>query len=289
MKKNNLLTKIIASFVLAISIFTSFASTANATGITINNSKAGTPNTNDSIPGWSLLNGYVNANLTSSQEAAFRSNVIRTAASQKGVPYLFSTAIAGVGFDCSGLVAWSYYKQNVSMYRSAAMMRTSIRTISASQVKPGDLVFSGKTSTGAPTHVGIVADPKAKTFWNATAPGGSVQLTSYAGSWFNGSTFGTIITHVADPAGTVTSAPTTTTTSKPTTTTTTSKPTVYTRRVLPGITLNVRSAASATSTKVGSLKALTVVSGTISGGWMHITSGTYAGRYVSATYLGYGS
>ena len=61
--------------------------------------------------------------------------------------------------------------------------------------------------------------------------------------------------------------------------------TPVTRWVVPTSTLNVRSAASTTSTKVGVLAANTQVTGVITNGWMKITSGSYTGRYVITTYL----
>ncbi|MCT1985993.1 SH3 domain-containing protein [Dermacoccus abyssi] len=74
------------------------------------------------------------------------------------------------------------------------------------------------------------------------------------------------------------------TTTAPTPATPAPKGTV-TKRVKAGVKLNVRTAPSTTASLVGKLAAGTAVTGTLSCGWMKITTGTYAGRFVSATYL----
>ena len=267
------------------------------------------------------VNGFVNVKVTPAQEAQLRSSIIATAASQAGVPYLWGGMTPSVGMDCSGLVGWTYKQQGITLPRTVATIRPVVRSIPASQVKPGDLVFSGFTQDGKHhTHVGIVVDPVKKTFWHAPNVGDVVRLGSYSSGWYNGSTFGTVISPTVDTDATAPSTPgtstgtgnapggSTTTPSTPTTgsgsvvvttpggstntgsTVVTAPVVTYattTRSVKPGATLNVRASASAKSASSSVVKGGTKLTGNpMSNGWFKITSGSLSGKYVSNAYLG---
>lgn len=70
-----------------------------------------------------------------------------------------------------------------------------------------------------------------------------------------------------------------------TTTTKTTTAKTVTKQVSPGTTLNVRTGPGTSYATVGTLGGGAKVTGTLSGSWFKITSGSYAGRYVSSTYL----
>ncbi|HKY17007.1 MAG TPA: NlpC/P60 family protein [Microthrixaceae bacterium] len=67
-----------------------------------------------------------------------------------GVPYRWGGASPS-GFDCSGLVMWSYAKAGRSLPHSSRALYSMTRRISAEQLQPGDLVFGGSPVH----HVGI--------------------------------------------------------------------------------------------------------------------------------------
>lgn len=60
---------------------------------------------------------------------------------------------------------------------------------------------------------------------------------------------------------------------------------IVTKQVKAGTTLNVRTGPGTTYATVGSLPSGAKVAGSISGTWMKISAGAYAGKYVSTTYL----
>ncbi len=80
---------------------------------------------------------------------------VELARSRVGSPY----APGGDGpnsFDCSGLVNWVYSQLGVDVPRSAADQYNWATPVSRDEMEPGDLVFfSGTTSSGGITHVGI--------------------------------------------------------------------------------------------------------------------------------------
>lgn len=70
-----------------------------------------------------------------------------------GRPYVWGGSNPSTGFDCSGLVQWSYKQAGVSLPRTASQQYLSTKRISASEARVGDLVFFSYGSGVA--HVGI--------------------------------------------------------------------------------------------------------------------------------------
>ena len=76
----------------------------------------------------------------------------RIANSMIGQPYRYGGQSPG-GFDCSGLVWYSYKKVRVNTARTSKELRKQAKKISRKKMKAGDLVFfKGWVRTG---HVGI--------------------------------------------------------------------------------------------------------------------------------------
>ena len=67
-----------------------------------------------------------------------------------GVPYRWGGASPTSGFDCSGLVYWSYGRLGVALPHSSYALYDQGRRIARSRMKPGDLLFFSGLG-----HVGI--------------------------------------------------------------------------------------------------------------------------------------
>jgi hypothetical protein len=78
-----------------------------------------------------------------------RSAVVRAALAQLGTPYRWGGASPG-GFDCSGLVVWSYGRIGMHLPHSTSSLIHVGRAVGRSGIRPGDLVF-----TFGGGHVGI--------------------------------------------------------------------------------------------------------------------------------------
>ncbi|WP_341300768.1 NlpC/P60 family protein [Lysinibacillus sp. FSL H8-0500] len=78
---------------------------------------------------------------------------ISTAKQFLGRSYVWGGSNPSTGFDCSGLVQWSYKQAGVSLPRTASQQYLSTQRISASEARVGDLVFFSYGSGVA--HVGI--------------------------------------------------------------------------------------------------------------------------------------
>lgn len=80
-----------------------------------------------------------------------RSDVVKIAMSKLGAPYRW----AGAGpdsFDCSGFTMWCYAQVGVSLPHSSRAQIEVGQRVSRDNLKPGDLVFFGRSSIH---HVGI--------------------------------------------------------------------------------------------------------------------------------------
>ncbi|CAM5196058.1 Peptidoglycan-binding protein OS=Lysinibacillus sphaericus OX=1421 GN=LS41612_02085 PE=3 SV=1 [Lysinibacillus sphaericus] len=78
---------------------------------------------------------------------------ISTAKQFLGRAYVWGGSNPTTGFDCSGLVQWSYKQAGVSLPRTASQQYLATQRISASEARVGDLVFFSYGSGVA--HVGI--------------------------------------------------------------------------------------------------------------------------------------
>lgn len=80
------------------------------------------------------------------------SAVSKTAMSAVGTRYRYGGASPAEGFDCSGLVCWSYGRYGVSLPRTAREQSRVGASVGKSGLKPGDLVVF---HTGSGVHTGI--------------------------------------------------------------------------------------------------------------------------------------
>ncbi|MGO8872076.1 MAG: C40 family peptidase [Acidimicrobiales bacterium] len=68
---------------------------------------------------------------------------VQAAESQLGVPYVWGGETPGVGFDCSGLVQWSYAQAGIGLPRTSGAQYEATVHIPLADIEPGDLLFYG--------------------------------------------------------------------------------------------------------------------------------------------------
>lgn len=80
--------------------------------------------------------------------------IVNTAKKYLGVRYVYGGSSPS-GFDCSGLVQYVFRKNGISISRTSASQSRQGKTVSRSELQPGDLLFFAKN--GRVHHVGIYA------------------------------------------------------------------------------------------------------------------------------------
>ncbi len=79
--------------------------------------------------------------------------IIATAKKYIGVPYVWG-GTTPAGFDCSGFVQYVFRQHGITLPRTSAQQYTAGKSVSKSNLKPGDLVFFATNYTKV-NHLGI--------------------------------------------------------------------------------------------------------------------------------------
>jgi peptidoglycan DL-endopeptidase CwlO len=108
--------------------------------------------------------------------------VVSVALGYQGVPYVWGGASPG-GFDCSGLVMYSYAQVGVSLPHSSYAMWNDGAAVPRDQLAPGDLVFFDGLG-----HVGLYIG--GGLFVHAPHTGTVVQVSSLDSGWYASSYVG---------------------------------------------------------------------------------------------------
>ncbi len=112
-----------------------------------------------------------------------RATVVRTATAMIGAPYRYGGNSPG-GFDCSGLVIYSYASGGLDgLPHSAETLSRLATPVSLDDMEPGDLLFF--TLSGRKTsHVGIYVGDR--TFVHAPSNGKRVEKVSFDHVYWSG-------------------------------------------------------------------------------------------------------
>lgn len=81
--------------------------------------------------------------------------VVETARKNIGIPYRFGGTTPETGFDCSGLVCWSFAQIGVDVPRTAREQFAYGQRVEKNEMKPGDIVVFKGTRSRTGWHSGI--------------------------------------------------------------------------------------------------------------------------------------
>ncbi len=104
------------------------------------------------------------------------SQILETARTLEGRPYVFGGADPSAGFDCSGLVWYVFFQHHVQLPRTTIEQARIGLPIEVESIEAGDLVFFATTSS-EPSHVGIALD--SRTLIHAPSTGTVVRIERF--------------------------------------------------------------------------------------------------------------
>lgn len=107
-------------------------------------------------------------------EAAHR--LVRTAYDQMGTKYRSGGASPGKGFDCSGLIWWTYKQHGLRIPRVTADQAKAGHKVAAAHARPGDIVVFRTDSSPRGLHTGIYAG--GDSFIHSPSAGKKVSMAS---------------------------------------------------------------------------------------------------------------
>jgi cell wall-associated NlpC family hydrolase len=93
------------------------------------------------------------APMPASPPSSSAAGAIAAAQTMLGVPYRYGGSTPS-GFDCSGLMLWSWAQVGVSLPRTSGAQRAATQRITRDQLQPGDLVFYGSPVSHVGMYVG---------------------------------------------------------------------------------------------------------------------------------------
>jgi cell wall-associated NlpC family hydrolase len=99
---------------------------------------------------------------------------------QVGVPYRYGGASPS-GFDCSGLVQYSYSRAGVAVPRTTIQLWSAATPVNEAEMRPGDLLFFN--IEGKMSHVGVYLDEKR--FVHAPQSGRKVSVESLESPFYS--------------------------------------------------------------------------------------------------------
>jgi cell wall-associated NlpC family hydrolase len=115
-------------------------------------------------------------------EAYLREELVRSARSFLGVPYLWGGASAETGFDCSGLTMTVYQLNGLDLPRTSRQQFGSGTPVDRSALEKGDLIFFAAAGDKV-SHVGIYAG--SGLFIHAPGRGKKIRTDPLAKEYFS--------------------------------------------------------------------------------------------------------
>jgi len=117
-------------------------------------------------------------------ELVERNRIVEFALRYKGLPYQYGGKTPESGFDCSGLVYYTYRHFNYGMVAGSANQAKLGKRIAAKNAIPGDLLFFGNSKRVS--HVGIVSynDGKSLKMVHSSSSRGVIEEDIHASTYW---------------------------------------------------------------------------------------------------------
>lgn len=116
-------------------------------------------------------------------DAARTDKIAQAAYAQLGKRYRSGAASPQKGFDCSGLVWWSYKQHGINVPRITKDQAKAGKRVSKKAARPGDIVVFRTSHSPNGLHTGIYAGEEK--FIHSPSAGKTVCMDSLRASWWS--------------------------------------------------------------------------------------------------------
>ena len=99
--------------------------------------------------------GYLPPEISGASASRMGVNVVRTATTQLGKPYRLGGASPRSGFDCSGLIYWSFGQNGITVPRVTSSQAKVGTKVAINRLQPGDIVVFRTKNAPNGLHTGI--------------------------------------------------------------------------------------------------------------------------------------
>jgi cell wall-associated NlpC family hydrolase len=124
---------------------------------------------------------YVTLVTETADASTLREKLVATAKQYIGYSYVWGGASPSTGFDCSGLMYYTYGTYGITLNRTSSAQYTQGTKINKSELQPGDLVFFASSSGWYVSHVGMyIGDGQ---FIHASSGSGVVKISDLS-NWY---------------------------------------------------------------------------------------------------------
>ncbi|MDX9745089.1 MAG: NlpC/P60 family protein [Syntrophales bacterium] len=111
-----------------------------------------------------------------------RTEIVKTAETFIGVPYLWGGVSPDTGFDCSGLAMTVYQLNGLELPRHSTHQYESGTAVAREALQPGDLIFFHTRGSGKISHVGIFVG--GDEFIHAAGTGKAIRRDSLSSMYY---------------------------------------------------------------------------------------------------------
>ncbi len=112
-----------------------------------------------------------------------RDRLVDTAEKYIGCKYVWGGTNPTVGFDCSGLINYTYGACGIQVSRTSSSLYAEAAKIAKSELKYGDLVFFASPSSWSVSHGGMyIGDGK---FLHASSGAGKVVVSELSNTYYS--------------------------------------------------------------------------------------------------------